>query len=85
MLTVAEDEDLVEGPDRAAGFSFSIATAGVCYRANNLFMGGWGWADFYDKPWEEVVCANSPHFPSGKCEVTVTMTRLPTESDGSSA
>eukprot|EP00624_Nannochloropsis_granulata_P006579 evm.model.NODE_49489_length_41668_cov_28.749687.3 len=35
--------------------------------------GGWGWPDFFGKPWEDVVFPNSPYFPDGVMTVEVTM------------
>jgi hypothetical protein len=34
---------------------------------------GWGYGNFFDKPWAESVCEGSPHFPGGKLEVKATV------------
>ena len=36
---------------------------------------GWGWGNFFEKPWAEAVGEGSPHFPNGKLTVKVKVKR----------
>jgi hypothetical protein len=37
---------------------------------------GQGYPDFFDKPWDEFMCANSPHFPGGALPVNLRVRKI---------
>jgi len=59
-------ESYVNG-NRRAGFKYSLNRAGDKTWGKEFFNRNysWGWAIYFGKPWEEVVCPDSPYFPDG--------------------
>lgn len=63
------------GAERCAFFEYSVLATGREKRGMNSFKGmsGFGRRNFFGKPWKEVVCPNSPHFPNGVMAIEITM------------
>lgn len=55
---------------RSVGFEVSMEVGTIARSLSLLFDEfGWGWHNNFEKPWNEVVCPNSPYFPDGALHV----------------
>lgn len=69
-------EDVIDGVDRGMGFECCVRLNDRSLSLKYYFKGdsvGFGWNNFWSKPWTEVVHVESALFTSGKVEVEVTI------------
>jgi hypothetical protein len=71
-ISIPTPENALEGaPAAGVGLKFELTLSPDVKREfSHYFTGlGFGYRDFFDKPWAESVREGSPHFPGGKLEV----------------
>lgn len=63
--------------ERMMGFKVTVKLGSLTESLSYLFdhSSGYGFADFFSKPWSEVVCAGSSYFPGGKLAVELSVTK----------
>jgi hypothetical protein len=76
-----EGFDIEGGIERGAGFEYSMKLGNdkACNGRKHFSHWGsmsWGRHDYFDNPWAEVVCPDSPYFPGGVLEVELTLKPL---------
>jgi hypothetical protein len=78
-INVPKPENALEGgPAAGVRLKFELALSpDVKHESSAYFTGlGFGFPDFFDKPWAESVREGSPHFPGGKLEFKVNNVKL---------
>jgi hypothetical protein len=81
MLPHPVHESFNECLERRIGFRVSteLGSEVMTFSYLHKYNHSWGEGDFFGKPWEEVVYANSPYFQDGALAVKITVKKIGTE------
>jgi hypothetical protein len=82
MMPDLDNEPFEECSERSIAFRFTLkmgSEGGSLKRFIN--DEGWGWSDFFDRPWDDVACENSGEF-NDKKELEVVLTMKKVEKEG---